>query len=169
MQRLLAVSKTACTDFPIRTSRLVNNIYLFATGLFYEFLQMMIKPSDKIFYKTNNNPQNKIQNFKCKLANQQLQSNKTGNTTLIMPVMIKARGTVDDQACIIRLHHSKGPAYIVQRNVLKPLTQLGRSFINGGQIIGLTLILTAISGVIMWILVSNPLFIVHSNNSLVFS
>ncbi|XP_068672285.1 uncharacterized protein [Montipora foliosa] len=147
---------SSSSSFEVEWSNIKPYIYNDSTaekpkGLFYEFLQMMIKPSDKIFYKTNNNPQNKIQNFKCKLANQQLQSNKTGNTTLIMPVMIKARGTIDDP-CMIRLHHSKGPAYIVQRNVLKPLTQLGHSFINGGQIIGLTLILTAISGVIMWIL-----------------
>ena len=114
----------------------------------------MIKRADKIFYKFNQNPGNKIQDFKCRLTNrQQVESNKSGNTTLIMPVMIKASGGVDDP-CTIKLHHSKGLAYIVKRNVLKPLTQLGRSFINGGQIIGLTLILTAISGVIMWILVS---------------
>ena len=49
--------------------------------------------------------------------------------------------------CTIKVYYSKGPAYIVKRNELKPLTQLGRSFINGGQIIGLTLILTVISGV----------------------
>ncbi|XP_074639790.1 uncharacterized protein LOC141897994 isoform X2 [Acropora palmata] len=121
-------------------------------GLFCEFLRRMIKRADKIFYKFNQNPGNKIQDFKCRLTNrQQVESNKSGNTTLIMPVMIKASGEVDDP-CTIKLHHSKGPAYIVKRNVLKPLTQLGRSFINGGQIIGLTLILTAISGVIMWIL-----------------
>ena len=134
---------------------LKNRRYLlFFSGLFCEFLRHMIKRADKIFYKFKQNPGNKIQDFKCRLTNrQQVESNKSGNTTLIMPVMIKASGEVDDP-CTIKLHQSKGPAYIVKRNVLKPLTQLGRSFINGGQIIGLTLILTAISGVIMWILVS---------------
>ena len=70
-----------------------------------------------------------------------------------MPVMIKTNA--EAKPCIIKIYHSKGPVYIVKRNVMKPLTQLGRSFINGGQIIGLTLILTVISGVFMWILVSN--------------
>ena len=69
-----------------------------------------------------------------------------------MPVMVKT--SMGDDPCTIKVYYSKGPAYIVKRNVLKPLTQLGRSFINGGQIIGLTLILTVISGVFMWILVS---------------
>ena len=68
-----------------------------------------------------------------------------------MPVMIKK--TVNDP-CEIKVHLSKGPAYVAKRNQMKPLTQLGLSFINGGQIIGLTLILTVISGVFIWILVS---------------
>lgn len=80
-----------------------------------------------------------------------LPSNSTGNVTISMPVMIKKN--VDDP-CEIKVHLSKGPAYIAKRNQMKPLTQLGLSFINGGQIIGLTLILTVISGVFIWILVS---------------
>lgn len=91
-----------------------------------------------------------IQDFKRQLTIQP--SNNTENTTILMPVMVKTN--VDNDPCTIKVYHSKGPAYIVKRNVLKPLTQLGRSFINGGQIIGLTLILTVISGVFMWILVS---------------
>jgi len=78
-------------------------------------------------------------------------SNSTENVTIYMPVMIKK--TVNDP-CEIKVHLSKGPAYVAKRNQMKPLTQLGLSFINGGQIIGLTLILTVISGVFIWILVS---------------
>ena len=77
-------------------------------------------------------------------------SNSTGNVTITMPVMIKKN--VNDP-CEIKVHLSKGPAYVAKRNQKKPLTQLGLSFINGGQIIGLTLILTVISGVFIWILV----------------
>jgi len=109
----------------------------------------MIKPPNKIYYKPNLNPQKKTQNFKTLLG--QHQPNNTVNTTILMPIMIKTN--VDNDPCAVKVHHSKGPAYIVKRNVMKPLTQLGRSFINGGQIIGLTLILTVISGVIIWILV----------------
>lgn len=113
----------------------------------------MIKPAKRIFYKTNNNPLKKTHDFKRLLGATQ-QSNITVNTTILMPVMIKT-SMADADPCAIKVYHSKGPAYIVKRNVLKPLTQLGRSFINGGQIIGLTLILTVISGVFMWILVRN--------------
>ena len=111
----------------------------------------MIKPAGRISYKTNYNPHHKTQNFKRQMPSSH-RSNKTTNTTILMPVMIKK--SANDDPCAIKVHHSKGPAYIMKRNVMKPLTQLGRSFINGGQIIGLTLILTVISGVFMWILVS---------------
>ena len=80
-----------------------------------------------------------------------LPSNSTGNVTITMPVMIKKNA---NDPCQIKVHLSKGPAYVAKRNQMKPLTQLGLSFINGGQIIGLTLILTVISGVFIWILVS---------------
>lgn len=117
------------------------------TGLLYEFLEKIITPTKRISYKTNN-AQKMIQDFKRQFTIQS--SNNTENTTILMPVMVKTN--VDNDPCTIKVYHSKGPAYIVKRNVLKPLTQLGRSFINGGQIIGLTLILTVISGVFMWIL-----------------
>lgn len=105
-------------------------------GLLGKFLRQMIRPS-KISFKPTGN------------MFQKTSSNNTKNVTIAIPFMIK-RNTNDP--CEIKVHHSKGPAYIAKRNQMKPLTQLGRSFINGGQIIGLTLILTVISGVFMWIL-----------------
>lgn len=111
-------------------------------GLLCKFLRQLIKPS-RISFKLTKNKFEKTS------------SNNTGNTTIAIPFMIR-RNT--DDPCEIKVHHSKGPAYIAKRNQMQPLTQLGRSFINGGQIIGLTLILTVISGVIIWILVS--LFII---------
>lgn len=107
-------------------------------GLLGKFLHQMIRPS-KISFKPTGN------------MFQKTSSNNTKNVTIAIPFMIK-RNTNDP--CEIKVHHSKGPAYIAKRNQMRPLTQLGRSFINGGQIIGLTLILTVISGVFMWILVS---------------
>lgn len=83
-------------------------------------------------------------------------SNSTGNVTISMPVMIKKNA---NGPCEIKVHLSKGPAYVAKRNQMKPLTQLGLSFINGGQIIGLTLILTVISGVFIWMLVSATIII----------
>lgn len=80
-----------------------------------------------------------------------LPSNSSGNVTITMPVMIKKNA---NDPCEIKVHLSKGPAYVAKRNQMKPLTQLGLSFINAGQIIGLILILTVISGVFIWILVS---------------
>lgn len=111
-------------------------------GLLYELLRGMIEPS-KISYK--------LTEKKFLKASSQ-PSNSSGNVTISIPVMIKTN--VNDP-CKIKVHLSKGPAYIAKRNQMKPLTQLGLSFINGGQIIGLTLILTVISGVFIWILVSN--------------
>ena len=81
-----------------------------------------------------------------------------------MPVMIKKNA---NDPCEIKVHLSKGPAYVAKRNQMKPLTQLGLSFINGGQIIGLTLILTVISGVFIWILVSATIIISALYHSLV--
>ena len=130
-----------------------NNIcYFISSGLLVELLKKMIKSSNGIYYKRNNNPKNTTQDFQSPFVLSQ--SNSTKNTTIVMPVMLK-KNIRDDggDPCKIKVHHSKGPVYIVKRNVMKPLTQLGRSFINGGQIIGLTLILTVISGVFMWILV----------------
>lgn len=93
-----------------------------------------------------------------------LPSNSTGNVTITMPVMIKKNA---NDPCEIKVHLSKGPAYVAKRNQMKPLTQLGLSFINGGQIIGLTLILTVISGVFIWILVSATIIISALYHSLV--
>ena len=90
-------------------------------------------------------------------------SNSSENVTISMPVMIKKN--VDDP-CQIKVHLSKGPAYIAKRNQMKPLTQLGLSFINGGQIIGLTLILTVISGIFIWILVSLTSWLFLQSSSL---
>lgn len=103
----------------------------------------MIKPHSRISYKLT-----EVKKF-VKASTQP--SNSSGNVTISLPVMIKTN--VDDP-CEIKVYLSKGPAYIAKRNQMKPLTQLGLSFINGGQIIGLTLILTVISGVFIWILVS---------------
>ncbi|XP_022784223.1 uncharacterized protein LOC111324830 isoform X2 [Stylophora pistillata] len=105
-------------------------------GFLGTFLRQMIKPS-KISFKPT---EKKFQ---------KTSSNNTQNVTIAIPFMIK-RNT--DDPCEIKVHHSKGPAYIAKRNRMKPLEQLGGSFINGGQIIGLTLILTVISGVFIWIL-----------------
>ena len=96
-------------------------------------------------------PEKHYLDFKTKLSLRGNQRNKTGNISVFLPVMIK---TTESDPCAVKVLPSRGPAYIVTRNVQKPLTQLGRSFINGGQIIGLTLILTFISGVFIWMLVS---------------
>lgn len=108
-------------------------------GLLYELLRTMIK-QERLSYKKT----------KTKFAKAPpVPSNGTGNVTITMPVMIKKNA---NDPCEIKVHLSKGPAYVAKRNRMKPLTQLGLSFINGGQIIGLTLILTVISGVFIWIL-----------------
>lgn len=131
----------------------INICYFISSGLLVELLKKLIKSSNGIHYKRNNNPKNTTQDFKNTFVLSQFRKG-TKNTTIVMPVMLK-KNVRDDggDPCQIKVHHSKGPVYIVKRNVMKPLTQLGRSFINGGQIIGLTLILTVISGVFMWILV----------------
>ncbi|XP_078346251.1 uncharacterized protein LOC144631641 isoform X2 [Oculina patagonica] len=117
-------------------------------GLLYELLQSMIKPHSRISYKLT-----EVKKF-VKASTQP--SNSSGNVTISLPVMIKTNvRTNEDDPCEIKVYLSKGPAYIAKRNQMKPLTQLGLSFINGGQIIGLTLILTVISGVFIWILDSN--------------
>ena len=123
-------------------SNLINlRIINLVTGLLYELLRRMIKPERISFNRA-----------RTKFAKAPpVPSNSTGNVTITMPTMIKKN--VNDP-CEIKVHHSKGPAYVAKRNRMKPLTQLGLSFINGGQIIGLTLILTVISGVFIWILVS---------------
>ena len=130
----------------------INICYFISSGLLVELLKKMIKSSNGIYYKRKKKKKNTTQDFQNPFVLSQ--SNSTKNTTIVMPVMLK-KNIRDDggDPCKIKVHHSKGPVYIVKRNVMKPLTQLGRSFINGGQIIGLTLILTVISGVFMWILV----------------
>ena len=73
-------------------------------------------------------------------------------TLLFVPVAIQNNDSKDP--CVISVYFTKGAAYIARRNVKHPLAQLGNSFINGGQIIAMTLILSIISGVFIWVLVS---------------
>ncbi|KAJ7386302.1 hypothetical protein OS493_010708 [Desmophyllum pertusum] len=79
-------------------------------GLLYELLHRMINPG-RISYKL------------VKASSRP--SNTTENTTISIPVMIKGHM---DGPCDIRVHHSKGPAYIAKRNQMKPLTQFFHSY-----------------------------------------
>ena len=69
-----------------------------------------------------------------------------------LPVMIRKTNT---NHCKVKLFQSDGPAFIVRKNIYEPLKQLGQAMINGAQLIGLVLLLTAISGIFMWALVGS--------------
>ncbi|XP_032227082.2 uncharacterized protein LOC116610353 [Nematostella vectensis] len=75
---------------------------------------------------------------------------------LILPVEI---GTKNADPCLVEVITPQNLAYIVRKNNQEPLKQLAGSFINGGQVIGLTLILTGIAGICIWLLDrnSNPI------------
>ena len=70
---------------------------------------------------------------------------------IYLPTMLRSANT---KPCSVKLFQSEGPAFIVRKNIHEPLKQLGQAMINGAQLIGLVLLLTAISGIFMWALVS---------------
>uniref|UniRef100_A0A6P8HNN2 Uncharacterized protein LOC116291225 n=1 Tax=Actinia tenebrosa TaxID=6105 RepID=A0A6P8HNN2_ACTTE len=84
-----------------------------------------------------------------KIINESRYTNLGSTNKMVLPITIE---TKSNDPCFVRIYESAGLAYVVRRNVKKPLNQLAGSFINGGQVIGLTLILTGIAGICMWLL-----------------
>ena len=67
-------------------------------------------------------------------------------------------------ACFIPVLKTNGPAYIVHIEEIVPLTLLGKGLLQGWQIIALTMVLAAISGIFIWLLVSVPLYFTYDLN-----
>ena len=76
------------------------------------------------------------------------------NNTIYFPVM--KEGDTNDE-CFIPVLTSNGPAYIVHIEEIVPLTLLGKGLLQGWQVIALTLVLAAISGIFIWLMVSRVL------------
>lgn len=79
-------------------------------------------------------------------------ANMKKNDTIYFPVM-KEETTKD--SCFIPVLKSNGPAYIVHVEEIVPLTLLGRGLLQGWQVIALTIVLAAISGIFMWLMVGH--------------
>ncbi|CAB4018326.1 Potassium voltage-gated channel subfamily F member 1, partial [Paramuricea clavata] len=71
------------------------------------------------------------------------------NNTVYFPMM-KEEATGD--ACFIPVLKTNGPAYIVHIEEIVPLTLLGKGLLQGWQIIALTMVLAAISGIFIWLM-----------------
>ncbi len=82
-------------------------------------------------------------------------ANNKNNNTVYFPVM-KEHGT--DDSCFISILKTNGPAYIIHIEEIVPLTLLGKGLLQAWQIIALTLVLAAISGIFIWLMVSMVLF-----------
>ncbi|XP_028415896.1 uncharacterized protein LOC114539464 [Dendronephthya gigantea] len=82
-------------------------------------------------------------------------ANNKRNNTIYFPVMAEED---DDKSCYIPVLSTNGPAYIIHIQEIVPLTLLGKGLLQGWQVIALTLVLAAISGVFMWLMDrgSNP-------------
>jgi hypothetical protein len=88
-------------------------------------------------------------------------STKTNNT-VYFPMMKEATG----DACFIPVLKTNGPAYIVHIEEIVPLTLLGKGLLQGWQIIALTMVLAAISGIFIWLMVSVPLYFTYDRSDL---
>ena len=89
-----------------------------------------------------NEPMSNFQNFTS------VASTKTNNT-VYFPMM--KEGDTDD-ACFIPVLKTNGPAYIIHIEKIVPLQLLGKGLLQGWQVIALTLVLAAISGIFIWIM-----------------
>ena len=76
------------------------------------------------------------------------------NDTIYFPVM--KEGDTDD-GCFIPVLKTNGPAYIIHIEEIVPLTLLGKGLLQGWQVIALTLVLAAISGIFIWLMVNTVL------------
>ena len=86
--------------------------------------------------------------------------NSKSNNTVYFPVT-KEEDT--DDSCFIPVLKTNGPAYIIHIEEIMPLTLLGKGLLQGWQIIALTLVLAAISGIFMWLMVNMCCCYVHLN------
>lgn len=92
-----------------------------------------------------NRPMSTYGNFTNALTHRNL------NNTIFFPVMTDKK---EENKCFIPVLHTKGPVYIVHLEKIKPLQLLGKGLLHGWQVIALTVVLAAISGVFMWLMVS---------------
>ena len=72
------------------------------------------------------------------------------NQTLFFPIMKEK----DDMDCFVPVMQTNGPAYFIRQEEIVPLTLLGRGLLQGWQVIALTIVLAAISGIFIWLMVS---------------
>ena len=121
-------------------------------GVLYELLSVLNETLPLTIQLGRRYNINDFQEFK----NATLTAPPGGRGLIVLPV---TRGKKDyPDPCIVSAYNAQGSAYIVKRNVKKPLLQLGNSFINGGQIMAIILILSIISGIFIWMLVRWSLF-----------
>ena len=78
---------------------------------------------------------------------------KDKNTTITFPVM-ESKDHNDD--CYVHIVNTNGPAYFIHIKEIVPLTLLGKGLLQGWQVIALTVVLAAISGVFIWLVVCTP-------------
>ncbi|KAK3708726.1 hypothetical protein QZH41_015160 [Actinostola sp. cb2023] len=117
----------------------------FHVGLFNVLIEQL-KTSTPLRFKLGRQRQYMdILNADSKVPN----TNSGSTNRIALPISME---TTDKDPCRVKVYESTGLAYVVRRNVKKPLNQLAGSFINGGQVIGLTLILTGIAGICIWLL-----------------
>lgn len=74
------------------------------------------------------------------------------NQTLFFPVIRKEEYS---DACYITVVETHGPAYFIHIEEIIPLRLLGKGLLQGWQVIALTIVLAAISGIFIWIMDRN--------------
>ena len=57
--------------------------------------------------------------------------------------------------CFFKVFETSGPTFLVKKTEVKPAVMLMNGLVKGWQIIALTLILAALSGIVIWSFVSN--------------
>ncbi|XP_046854830.1 uncharacterized protein LOC124447877 isoform X2 [Xenia sp. Carnegie-2017] len=114
------------------------------SGIFPMILERLANDTDmKVRY---NRPMSTYGNFTNALTHRNL------NKTIFFPVMTDKK---EENKCFIPVLHTKGPVYIVHLEKIKPLELLGKGLLHGWQVIALTVVLAAISGVFMWLMDRN--------------
>ena len=73
------------------------------------------------------------------------------NDTLFFPIM---KQEDDEEECFIPVMKTFGPAYLIRIEKIVPLALLGKGLLQGWQVIALTIVLAAISGIFIWLMVS---------------
>ncbi|KXJ05953.1 hypothetical protein AC249_AIPGENE25317 [Exaiptasia diaphana] len=106
---------------------------------------------DSITYKLSRNTNLSLNWVKPEITYGEIldMPNTGSKNDIAVPILIDMD---DKNPCLVKVYKSSGYAFLVRRDVKKPLSQLGGSFINGGQVIGLILILTGIAGICIWCL-----------------